>query len=170
MSLATMRHTNYRYAVIFATNITYMLSDDNILPPHCTLDINNPYINEPETKVIIDFFHPRSNHIGKIIIGYPFYMNSNNAGGFAHMLCGINSHNDYFLQITVDNINELLGVIAFCQNILQYQPEELHLNFVRIPLYLLNHWCVSPELRNVNLEHLQINQDENYIYDPVVGI
>jgi hypothetical protein len=69
---------------------------------------------------------------------------------FAHVLCAIDRFNWYFIDITVDNLEQLFGVVAFCQNILQYQPESDELDYIIVPPHLLNHWCVSQQLRIQN--------------------
>jgi hypothetical protein len=141
-------------AVNFAIYLHELISN-NHLPPHTTLRPLVPNLDENSAEnVLIDFVHPHSNHIGYIAMFLP----NENERGFVSMLCAINAHNGYFIEITVDTINEVYGVIAFCQNILQYQPDTEMLNYVRIPNHLLNHWCVTPLMRYANLFHINAEQ------------
>jgi hypothetical protein len=98
------------------------------------------------------------------LIGDAAYMARNDAvpdNGYVHMLCSIDAFNGYFLEITVDNFLEMIDVIAFCQNLLEYQPQnERLIDYVRVPPHLLNHRYVQP-----NLQQLNINAN----VEPIIG-
>lgn len=134
-------------AVNFAIELQNTLSQI-VLPPHCTL---RPYNQNFARCVIIEFVHPQSNHTGHVMLSEPNRHDGEQHNGFVEMLCSIDRFNGYYLEITVDNLEEMLTVIAFSQNLLQYQPDQPHLDFVRVPPHLLNHWCVPQRLRNLNL-------------------
>jgi hypothetical protein len=154
-----IRDNNYNYnnAVNFAIQLQNTLSQLN-LPPHCTLVPRNQNM---ERCVIIDFVHPHSDHTGHVMLMKP---DGNDENGFK-VLCSIDSYNGYFIDMTVNSLVEALGVIAFCQNLLQYQPEQDQLDFVRVPNHLLNHWCVPVHLRERNLENIgNPNGDQNVGY------
>jgi hypothetical protein len=121
------------------------------LPPHCTL--LSPNLLQPSAKgcVIIDLVHPYSNHIGCVLLMKP---NENEENGFK-MMCSIDRYNGYFIERTVNSVEEVLEVTAFCQNLLQYQPEQDELEFVRIPQHLLGHWCIPAYLLERNLENAE---------------
>ena len=151
------RHNNnnnelYNNAVNCALEIENNIQ--NFLPQHCTL-ILNENINQDETCVLITFTNPHSNHTGRVLIGEAAYMARNEGvpdNGYVHMLCSIDAFNGYFLQITVDNFLEMIDVIAFCQNLLEYQPEnEQRIDYIRVPLHLLNHRYIQPNLRQLNM-------------------
>jgi hypothetical protein len=129
-------------AVIFANYMyNYII---NLLPPHCTV---RP-LEEGEwssTNIIIECAHPQSNHIGHVILRMP------GGHGFVHMMGAINSFNGFLFNMTVNNAEDMFEVIAFCQNLLQFQPDAHILDYVRIPNNLLNHWCVPDNLRALNL-------------------
>ncbi len=137
-------------AVNFAIYLHELITN-NYLPHYTTLRQLVPNLDDHSAEnVVIDFVHPHSNHIGYISMFLP----NENERGFVSMLCAVNTHNGYFIEITVDTIDEMYEVIAFCQNILQYQPGAQELDYVRIPNHLLNHWCVTPLLRDANLFHI----------------
>jgi hypothetical protein len=73
--------------------------------------------------------------------------------GFVKILAGIGAHNGYFLNIIAHTMDEMYEAISFCQTLLQYQPneEENRLIYVRVPNQLLDHWCVTPLLRDANI-------------------
>jgi hypothetical protein len=144
----------YNNKVNFAIYLHEFISD-NRLPPYITL---RPLVPERDA-VLIDFVHPNSNYEGHIAMFSP----NENERGFAKMLCSVNAHNGCFIEITVNTIIEVYGVIAFCQNILQYQPDTQFLEYVRVPTHLLNHWCVTPQLRGA-----QDNRHEDPLDDPQV--
>jgi hypothetical protein len=122
-----------------------------LLPPHCTLPSRN--LLQPSAKgcVIIDFVHPYSNHIGCVLLMKP---NEDDEDGIK-MMCSIDRYNGYFIEITVNSVEEVLEVTAFCQNLLQYQPNQDELEFVRVPRHLLDHWCIPAYLLERNLENAE---------------
>lgn len=146
--------TNYNNFLPTAINFAMELEDtiqNNPLPIHCSLV---PRDEESSYFVNINYDNPNSIYTGKIIMSIPHnYNNFAIINGYVKMVCVINSHNGYFLEIIVNTLNDMYDVISFCQNLLEYQPnhEANNLRFVRVPNNLLNHWCVTPELRNVNL-------------------
>ena len=152
------RHNNnendiYNNAVNIAIHIKNQLQLPNQLPPHCNLVLHNENLVRFETLVLIEFTNPHSNHTGHILIGDAAYMARNDAvpnNGYVYMLCSISAFNGYFMEITVNNLVEMLEVVAFCQNLLEYQPDEQFIEYVHIPEHLLNHWCVPQHLRRLN--------------------
>ena len=145
----------YNNAVNSAIEIKNLLQHQNQLPPHCNLVLHNEHLNQFETCVLIEFTNPNSNHTGHVLIGDAAYMTRNDAvpdNRYVHMMCSIHAFNGYFLEITVDNFLEMIDVIAFCQNLLEYQPEnERIIDYVRVPPHLLNHRYVRPHLRQLNM-------------------
>ncbi len=145
----TINLNNYsEYDIInFAINLHNTLSQIP-LPPHCTL---NPRQRNNDSSVIIEFTQPDSHHRGNVMM-YKSNNQDNNNPNAIEMMCSINGFNGYYLDITVYNIEEVIEVISFSQQLLQYQPNVNVLNYIYVPPHLLNHWCILPYLRSVNLE------------------
>ena len=132
---------NYTDDVNFASNLHNTVSQIP-LPLNSIL---RPYSEEFETSVIIEFIHPDTAHTGHIMM-----INPVDPYNFIDMLCAIDRHNGYFMEIIVDNLEEMLDVIAFSQQLLPFQPDQIHLDYVRVPEHMLNHWCVPHHLRALN--------------------
>ena len=145
------RHNNnkndlYKKAVNSATEIKNLLQ----LPPHCNLVLHNKNLIQFETRVLIEFTNPHSNYRGSVLIEDVEHMMQNDAvpdNGYVCMLCFIEPINGYFMEITVNNLTEMLEVVVFYQNLLEYQPEEQFIEHeleqnnasVYIPEHLLNY-------------------------------
>ena len=144
--MADIHHdrNNNNNAVNFAIHLQNTLNQTP-LPPHCTLLLRNQNIDE--RSVIIEFVHPHSDHTGHVVLTKP----NGNEYGF-QMMCSIDRYNGYFIEMTVNSLPEVLVVIAFSQHLLQYQPDQDLLDFVRVPNHLLDHLCVSENLRERNLQ------------------
>ncbi len=157
MIAARRNHLNdYLDNVNFAVNLQTELENNSLnIPPHCTL---RPRIDDFVNSVCIDFVNPRSNRTGYVMMSQ-FQMN--NGDNYINVFCSVDNYNGYFMEVLVNSVEGILGVAAFCQHILQYQPEQEEIDFVRVPPHLLNHWCVQPNLRLRNLNE--------YNPDPVVG-
>lgn len=119
------------------------------LPPHCTL---LPRQDIYDSSVIIEFVHPGSNRTGSAIMYKPTMENGYYGEGFIEMMCSIDGFNGYYIEMMVNSVYEMFEVIQFSQQLLQYQPNTTQLEYVHVPLHLLNHWCVQPRLRALNLE------------------
>jgi hypothetical protein len=150
---STTHINNYNNSVNFAIEFQNTLSQTP-LPPNCTLRPLNP---DNETCIIVDFVQPGSNHTGHVVMFKPDPFECVHYGypdGFVRMMCSIDSFNGYYLEITVNSLEEIVEVIAFSQNLLQYQPGQMHLDYVRVPYHLLNHRFVLPYLRTLNMNAL----------------
>ena len=136
-----------------AISIKNQLQLPNQLPQHCRLidPENYRHLYNFEKNVYIDFTTPHSNHKGAAIIFHPESLNKYVANldlnGYVHMLCTINAFNGYFMELTVNSREDMLEVLEFCQLLLEYQPDEDELDFVRIPDHMQNHWCVEESRR-----------------------
>ncbi len=151
---------NYNNAIIFATNMKYTLINQNILPSYCSLMLHS-HGEHPDANVVISLNHLESNYNGYVIISQLIDINTP-VDGFVRMLCTIDSYNGNFIEITVNNMEEMLDVIQFCQNILVYQPPNQHnLEFIRVPNHLLNHWCVPLHVQQQNISHVEEDQNAN---------
>ncbi len=148
-------NNNYYNAVNFAVHLQNTLYQTP-LPPHCSLLLRNQNIDE--RSVIIEFVHPHSDHTGHVVLTKP----NGNEYGFK-MMCSIDRYNGYFIEMTVNSLPEVLVVIAFSQHLLQYQPEQDRLEFVRIPNHLLDHWCVPANLRQRNLENIGAPNEDPHV-------
>jgi len=151
--------TNYANFYTNAVNFSIQLHNtiqNYPLPIHCTLRprVQNADNDADNYHIHIDFSDPNSIFNGTISISIPYETYEFTIEeGYVHMMCMLNAHNGIFLEITVNSLDEMYDVIAFCQNILQYQPnnEANDLEYVRVPHDLLDYWCVSDLLRELNL-------------------
>ena len=152
-------YANFRpHAINFAIELyANILGYINHLPPLCTL---RP-INADDTFITIICAHPNSNYRVSIHITKPHNHNYDILNGFAQISPNMIPGNIMFSRNIINTFDDLFDAIAFCHNILPYQPtnEELGedgyynlgLGYVRVPNNLLNHWCVDTVLRNQNL-------------------
>ena len=118
-----MARLNYNNSVNFAINLHNTLSQTQ-LPAHWTLR-QYPCNEDHPDIVIVDFVHPNTDHTGHVVLSRPAGNGEQQIDGFVHMLCSIDRFNGYYLEITVDSFQEMLVVIAFSQNLLQYQQNLL---------------------------------------------
>jgi hypothetical protein len=158
----------YYNAVNLAIYIKNQLQNPNQLPLYCNLVLNNEHVNQLQTTVMIEFTLPGSNHKGHVMVGLPAQMTQNYAvpilNGYVHMLCAIDALNGYFMKITVNNFNEMLSIIEFCQNLLEHQPLQQEIDYVRLPPHMLNYWFVPNYLRALNMnENNNNNLDQNIV-------
>ncbi len=137
-------------ALNFASELRQTIAN-NPLPPHCNMLPIQPYQNDNAAKyVVIEFTHPQSSHTGHVLLSLP----SENEEGQIQIMCAINRFNGFFNEMIVNSYAEMYQVISFCQHILQFQPDNDNnaaLDYIRIPNPLLDHWCVPPHIRLVNL-------------------
>jgi hypothetical protein len=161
------RHYNYNVlyneACDLAVNIKNQLQQPNQLPQHCNLVLqNNGQMNQFETYAHIEFTTPRSNHTGYVLVGHSEFMQRNienpDLNGYIHMSCSVDAFNGYFMEISVNTLEDIFSVVEFCQNLLDYQPDG-ELDFVRIPNHMLNHWCIPEHLRNRHLQLQNLNEN-----------
>jgi len=154
----TLNETNYANfypnAINFAIELYNNIQQNiNHLPAFCTM---RPMI-ENDYYVIIDCEHPNSNYRVSINISIPHNYNYDILDGFAQISPCMIPGNIIFLNNIINTFDDLFDVIAFCHNILPYQPtdEELgedgYMGYVRVPNHLLNHWSVDNILRHQNL-------------------
>ncbi len=137
-------------AVNFATELHSILSNYN-LPNNYTIRPLPTDRNDYDARhIFIDVVNNNSIHTGQIIL----YKPEEGERGYVTIMSSIASYSGYFNLITVDTFAEMITVIMFTQRILQFQPNNNRLEYVHIPYNMLNHWCVSPMLRNANLRHL----------------
>ena len=149
-------NNNLNNALNFAIELRQTIAN-NQLPPHCNMLPIQPFQNGESAKyVIIAFTHPQTNHTGHVLLS----LSNENEEGQIHIMCAIDRFNGFFNEINVNSYTEMYQVISFCQHILQFQPDNdnnVELNYIRIPNPLLDHWCVSPHMRHVNLNPSIIN-------------
>jgi hypothetical protein len=102
--------------------------------------------SQPNTHfIIIDVDHPQSDLFGCVVVSIPIENNS------FDIMCAINRHNGYFMEINVNTMDEVYDVIQMCQSILPYQPNNVELDYVRVPNNYLDNWWIPNYLRNINL-------------------
>jgi hypothetical protein len=145
--MARRNDDEVNHEINFAINLQNILSQTP-LPPYCTLVSRN--LMQPSAKgcVIIDFVNPNSKHTGYVVLSKPDGDDENEIDVFS----SIDRFNGYFIELTVESLEEAHEVIEFSQHLLQYQPDQDLLDFVRVPNHLLDHWCVSENLRERNLQ------------------
>ncbi len=143
-SIFTQNTTN---AINYAINLQNTL-EETILPNHCYLDqYPNRNTNDP-TSVHVYFHDPNTPCDGYIEISDPSYNNNGNIipmHGFAKIRCSIRNYNGYFMELVVYNMNELLQVMQFCQQLLSHQlvddyNPDIELEIVYIPQNMMTHW------------------------------
>jgi hypothetical protein len=125
-----------------------MVENVNRLPANCVLE---PRQNNSQTVVIT--FTCDNGHSGHIVLGDPNWTNGGHVQpriGYVEMLCAVDRFNGYFMEICVENIDQLFEIIDFCQQLPRYQPNVYDLDYVRVPNHLIAHWCVPRHLRQLN--------------------
>ncbi len=148
-----MNRQNFRVECRNAINFSTALYDTleqnvNRLPANCVLE---PRQNNYQTVVIT--FTCDNGHSGHIVLGDPNWTNGGHVQpriGYVEMLCAVDRFNGYFMEICVDNIDQLFEIIDFCQQLPRYQPNVYDLDYVRVPNHLIAHWCVPRHLRQLN--------------------
>ena len=145
--MARRNDAEVNHEINFAINLQNILSQTP-LPPYCTLVSRN--LMQPSAKgcVIIDFVNPNSKHTGYVVLSKPDGDDENEIDVFS----SIDRFNGYFIELTAESLEDVIDVIEFSQHLLQYQPDQDLLDFVRVPNHLLDHWCVSENLRERNLQ------------------
>ena len=135
-------------AVNFSTTLYNTLQQNvNRLPANCVLEQRR----NNSMNVVITFTCDNG-HTGHIVLGDPNWTNAGHVQpriGYIEMLCAVDRFNGYFMEICVDNIDQMFEIIDFCQQLLPYQPNDFDLDYVRVPNRLLDHWCVPPHLREL---------------------
>ncbi len=147
---ANFRSNAINFAIELHNNIQRNI---NHLPHLCTL------LPRGDDDYIITVIcrHPNSNYRVSINISIPHNYNYDILNGFAQISPCMIPSNIIFLNNIINTFDDLFDAIAFCHNILPYQPtdEELgedgYMGYVRVPNNLLNHWSVDNVLRNQNL-------------------
>jgi hypothetical protein len=137
-----------RNAVNFSTAL-YNTFEQNVnrMPANCVFEQrrNNP-------RIVVVSFTCDNGHTGHIVLADPNWTNGGFVQpqiGYVSMLCSIDRFNGFFMEICVENIDQMFEIIDFCQQLLPYQPAVDDLDYVRVPNHLLDHWCVPPHLRRL---------------------
>jgi hypothetical protein len=178
-----MYNANYRDAVDRATNVKEHIlelireqeqeqyqeqnQEHRRFPQHCRLELENEWgdINNFEAFVCIRFTSPHSASGGWVMAGHPAHFQPRNPNvdknGFLHIECSLDAINGgFFMDISVNNIDEMLTILEFCQNLLAYQPEGM-IDFVRIPPHMMDRWFVPEYLRQRNLQARYLDEYDN---------
>ncbi len=151
----------YGRDINFASNAHAFFSNI-ILPPYCTL---LPRTRDHLYDVVINFVHPRSNHSGFIL----FYkeIDEDDDDNVFEVVCDLYSRNEPFMALSLTNLNETLPVIAFSQQLLQYQPNNLdNIDYVLVPQHLFHIW---DERSNYNHFRMINNEGDIIDDDPVIS-
>ena len=150
-------------AVNFATELHSILSNYNLPNNYTIRPLPTDRRDYNARHVVVNVVNANSTHLGNVILFKP----EEGASGYVTIMCSIAAHNGYFNQITVDTFEEMITVIIFTHHILQFQPNTERLEYVHLPANMLNHWYVSPMLRNANL--LQLYREHIRRSDPQVS-
>jgi hypothetical protein len=131
---------NTNIIINFATDMKKKITNDEIvLPPHCSLILNQQSTEYLDQYVKIKIEHPNSNCIGYVqFLQATDGENNVIADKFAHMFFSFDD-NTFFADGCADNLEHLLEFISFCQNILQYQTMEDGAIKIHIPEHLADH-------------------------------
>jgi hypothetical protein len=152
-----MNRQNVRVECTNAVNFSItlyntLLQNVNLMPANCVLEQRR---NNSQTVVIS--FTCDNGHTGSIVLLDPNWTNGGVVQpqiGYVSMLCSVDRFNGYFMEICVENIDQMFEIIDFCQQLLRYQPDvaelDYELDYVRVPNHLIDHWCVPPHLRQLN--------------------
>jgi hypothetical protein len=131
---------NTSIIINFAADMTKKITNNEIvLPPHCSLTLNQQRREYPDQYVKIKIEHPDSN-----CIGYVHFMQATDeenkviADKFAHMFFSFDD-NTFFTDGCADTLEHLLEFLSFSQNILQYQTMDDGVLKIHIPEHLADH-------------------------------
>ena len=153
MALTTREYDNeHNEAIIFAQELRHILIHETTFPEDCYLrEINR--IQNP-IDVIIDIGSKNKTTTGIVTINderYTFRGRRERINCVYYVQCIINNYNGYFILAVLNNIEEILEILRFMKEVVDYEPnEEYNLDYVRIPENLLNKWFISKELRELN--------------------
>ena len=92
--------------------------------------------------LIVNFSCPITNTTGQTLILLP------NEQGMMTILSGPSRFDGYFIDVNAHNIEQIIDIIQFSQELLRYQPDEDDLEHVRVPNHMLDHWCISLNYHN----------------------
>ena len=92
--------------------------------------------------IVVEFTCEENAHTGHVVIKPP-----NNEGDII-MLISVDRFNGYFTELQVNEHQQIIEAILFTQELLQHQPDEDDLKYIRVPIYMLNSWCVPDNYRN----------------------
>jgi len=95
-----------------------------------------------QMAVIVEFRCPIKNTGGQTLIVPP------NDQGIMRILSSLDRFNGYFIDVEAHNLEQIINIIQFTQELLLYQPDEDDLEHVRVPNHMLDHWCIPPNYRN----------------------
>ena len=98
--------------------------------------------DENQLAVIVEFSCPIKNTGGQTLILLP------NEQGIMRILSSLDRFNGYFIDVNAHNLEQIIEIIQFTQELLLYQPDEDDLENVRVPNHMLDHWCITPNYRN----------------------
>jgi hypothetical protein len=152
-----MNNQNFHVERTNAVNFSIALYDTldqnvNRLPANCMLEER-----DNDSMCVVVYFTCDNGHTGHIVLGDPNWTNGGviqPQNGYVSILCSVDRFNGYFMEICVENIDQMFEVIDFCQQLLPYQPDivelDYELDYVRVPNHLIDHWCVPPHLRQLN--------------------
>jgi hypothetical protein len=131
---------NTSIIINFAVDMKKKITNNKIvLPPHCSLTLNQQRTEYPDQYVKIKIEHPNSNCIGYVqFLQATDEENNVITDKFAHMFFSFDD-NTFFADGSADNLEHLLEFISFCQNILQYQTMENGVLKIHIPEHLASH-------------------------------
>jgi hypothetical protein len=171
--MALMDNNVYNNALnnsrILSNNIKnrFLAMPPNHFPQHCELIIDAPELMDiPNLEAFVYFriSSPHSRHSGWIMVGHPELMQMRHEDGNIHMKCQINAHNgDYIMEINIENFEEMLIVLEYCQNLLDYQPAGMF-NYVRVPPHMRDLWFIPESLlRQQHLQRLDFDENGNFI-------
>ncbi len=148
---------NYNQQCVNAVILHRIIQNQNRLPSFCLLQSLETLseISMSHT-VIINVYNPNSYHHCHVVLMVTDY-------GQIEIHCSINGYVGNFLEISVNTILEVFELVQFCQDLLREQPHINNLTYIRIPPNLLDHWCVSPALRDQAINPPGVYIDE-YLY------
>ncbi len=154
MSFSTREYDNEtNEAIVFAKELRSRLErHSNSFPEDCYLrEVNR--IQCP-VDVIIEIHSATRSTYGILTIHDERYTSRGTrerVNTIYYVQCIINNYNDDFILAGLNNLDEILEMLRFMKEVVEYEPNETYdLDYVRIPGNLLNKWFISTRLRELN--------------------
>ncbi len=150
---------DYRYydnehndAIKFAIRVRKQMKKiKKYYPNRCVLREKN---RTPPVYIIFDIFSENGKIHGILSINDSRFSNreiQERIDTIYYVECYINNYNNYFLIVGVNTIEDILDLLTFLKEVVDYEPNHIdHLDYVRIPPNLMNKWFIPSSLYRLN--------------------
>jgi hypothetical protein len=154
MSLTTRDYDNEtNNAIQFAkrTRNKFLINKKKIPLNTSLRDIN---ITSDPTDIIFDLCSQNRITTGLLVINDGRYTNRGSRisiNTIYYVQCIVDNFNGTFLLIGVDTLDEIIDILKFMHEVIEYEHNEVFdLDYVRIPQNLLNKWYIPLHLVELN--------------------